>query len=229
MTSQAIIFVNPDKNKDLLFKELNGKIFLHYQLNYLSENLFKKVVFIEPKEAPPLKSILGENYLDMELVFIPKEEGESDAKLLIRAFEYIDDIYAFIFDAHHFFRLNLSKSDDFRRMRDTKILLIGRKSEEFHHDTLPHLQLNEKGRIEKVTDNVGNMDADTFFTDTWLINKIYFQKLFGTENLNLFEILKSRYQEYREFCFACRQYFIEISSVKDLEKAENDIKEYHYQ
>lgn len=229
MTNQAIIFVNREKNKDFLFKKLNGKFFLHYQLSYLSENLFKKIIFIDSNVTPSLKSFLGNHYLEMELVFIRGNEEDSETRLLNQAFEHIDDIYAFVFDAHHLFRLNLSKADDFRRMRDAKVLHIGRKSEEFYHESLPHMRLNEKGQIEEITPNVGSNKSDTFFTNTWLINKIYFRKLFNAQNTDMFELLKSRYEEHREFCLACRQYFIEISSEKDLEKAENDIKEYHYQ
>lgn len=229
MTNQAIIIINPDKKKDFLFKELNGKMFLHYQLSFLAENLFRKIVFIEPSEAPPLKSILGKNYLDMELVYIENKDALSETQMLNKAFEYIDDIYAFVFDAHHYFRLNLAKADDFRRMRDTKFLHIGRKSEEFYHADLPHLILDEKGKVIEINPKPKQQDTDTFFTNTWLINRISFQKQYSSIDSSLLELLKLRYQENKEFCLACRQYFIEISSEKDLEKAENDIKTNHYQ
>jgi len=229
MTNQAIIYINPAKNKDFLFKKINGKIFLHYQLSYLAEKFFKKVIFIENKIAPPIKSIIGSSYLEMELVYIKNQDSLDETQQLIKAFEHIDDIYAFVFDAHHYFRLNVSKADDYRRMRDTRILHIGKKSEEYYNYRLPHLELNEKGEIVNISDKTEQQEADTFYTNTWLINKIFFQKRFNSVDSSMLELLKSRYQENREFCLACRQYFIEISSEKDLEKAENDIKEYHYQ
>lgn len=228
MTNQAIIIINPLKEKDSLFKELNGKIFLHYQLSYLAENLFKKIIIIEPKDAPPLKSILGNSYLEMDLVYLENNDHLSETKALQLAFDLVDEIYAFVFDAHHYFRLNMPKADDFRRMRDSRFLHIGRKADEYHHDSLPHLTLNEKGRIENISNCVGNNEPDTFYTNTWLINKVFFQKQFSSTDSDLLDLLKTRYDKNLEYCLACRQYFIEISSEKDLEIAENDIKEYHY-
>lgn len=229
MTNQAIIIINPLKNKDLLFKELKGKIFLHYQLRYLAENLIKKIVIIEPIEAPPLKSILGTSYLDMELDYVKFNKNHGESQSLIEAFELVDDIYAYVFDAHHYFRLNLAKADDFRRMRESRMLHIGIKSEGFIYKDLPHILLNDRGRIEEITDKIEKQEADTFFTNTWLINKRYFQRQFNSTESSLLELLKARYEENREYCLACRQYFIEISSEKDFEKAEHDIEEYHYQ
>jgi len=229
MTNQAIIYINPDKNKDLLFKKLNDKIFLHYQLSYLAENLFRKIIIIEPDEAPPLKSFLGNSYIDMKIQYLSISKDLNESKAILKALEMVEDVCVFVFDAHHFFRLNLSKADDFRRMRMTKMLHIGKKAEDFVSDNLWHLSLGEKGNVKDISIATSEQDLDTFFTGTWLINKIYFQKEYSSSNSNLFEILKSNYQNHQEFCLACRQYFVEISSEKDLEKAENDIKEYHYQ
>lgn len=229
MTNQAIIIIDKNKNRDFLFKELNGKIFLHYQLSYLSENLFKKVIFIEPKDAPPIKSILGNSFADMELQYEEFDDGMTESESLIKAFEQIDDIYAFVFDAHQYFRLNMGKADDFRRMRDSRMLHIGKKYEEYYTDQLPQLEINEKGRIIDIKEDISKENIDTFFTNTWLINKVFFRKTFDSTNSSLLEILQSRYQENREFCLACRQYFTLASSEKELENLENDIREYHYQ
>jgi len=229
MTNQAIIIVDPAKDKDLLFRQINGKMFFHYQLSYLDENLFKKIVVVDTDNAAGIKTFFGSEYLGMEMIYIYSDKDFSESKALKKAFDLIDDIFAFVFDAHHFFRLNLGKADDFRRMRDSKILHIGKKYEGFFYDDLHHLELDEKGRISQITSQISIEEADTFYTACWLISKSYFQKQFESVNSSLIEILKQKYLENHQYCLACRQYFIRISSEKDLEKAKNEFTEYHYQ
>jgi NDP-sugar pyrophosphorylase family protein len=229
MTYEAIIFVNQEKNKNFLLEKLNGKKFLHYQLNYLSENLFKKIVFVESNTEPSLKSSFGDSYLDMELVYANYEKNQSESQALLKAFEYIDDLYAFVFDAHHLFRVNLIKADDFRRMRDSKMLHIGKKAEDYYNESLPHMLLDVKGKIEEINKLKVAGEADTFYSNTWLINKLFFQKQFKSAEADLLHLLDEACKKSPQYCLACRQYFIEISSVKDLEKAENDFKENHFQ
>lgn len=229
MTNQAIIIINPNKNKDFLFKELNGKMFLHYQLSYLAENLFEKIIIIDTNEAPSVKMLFGNRYLDMEVSYINPKSDITETELLKLAFEEISDIYAFIFDAHHLFRLNLAKADDFRRMRDSKMLHIGSKAEGEEFEELPNLIINEKGRIVEIQEKYDVKKADTYFTNCWLISKKYFLNQYATTKTSLFDIIKSNYLEYRIFCLACRQYFTTVNFESDLEIVENEIREYHYQ
>lgn len=229
MTNQAIIIVDPEKDKDLLFRKINGKMFFHYQLSYLHENLFKKLVIVDTNNAVEIKSFFGSEYLGMEMTYINRDKDFSDSEILKKAFDLIDEIYAFVFDAHHYFRLNLGKADDFRRMRDAKMLAIGKKYEGLFYKELHHLVLDEKGRINQIETNIKIDDADTFYTSSWLINKKYFQKQLESTKASLIDLLQQKYLEHYQYCLACRQYFLRISSEKDLEKAKNEFTEYHYQ
>jgi NDP-sugar pyrophosphorylase family protein len=228
MTNQAIILVDPQKDKDLLFHQINGKVFLHYQLRYLADNLFKKIIIVENTQAPQLKTFFGSDYLDMEIIYLNRDEKSSESAVLLRALDVVDDIYAFVFDAHHYFRLNLGKADDFRRMRDSKMLHIGKKVEKTPSGFLPHLELDEKGRILQIKPPIDHQEADTLFSSSWLISKSFFIKQFQSTEGSLLEILKTRYKEHREYCLACRQYFLTISSTKDLETADYEFTQYHY-
>jgi NDP-sugar pyrophosphorylase family protein len=229
MTNQAVFLIDPQKDKNFLFHEINAKPFIHYQLSYLAENLFKKIVFIEVSGLPSLKEIIGDSYLNMDIQYIELDDQLNESDRLKKAFEIIDEIYAFVFDAHHYFRLNLQKADDFRRMRDCKMLHIGKKAENYYRAELTHLSLDEKGAIEEIQSKISKEKADTFFSGTWLINRIYFQKNHHSTHSSLLNILENMLPEKRMFCLACRQYLMITSSEKDLEKVSYDITEYHYQ
>ncbi len=178
MTNQAIIIVDPAKDKDLLFCKINGKMFFHYQLSYLAENIFRKIVIVDTHNAAAIKAFFGSEYLGMKLEYIQREKDCSESSALQEAFESIEDLYALVLDAHHYFRLNLSKADDFRRMRDSKMLHIGMNSENLKYPDLPHLQLDEKGRIKKIQSGAEVKETDTFYSSSWLISKSYFYQAF---------------------------------------------------
>ena len=76
MTNEAIIILDPNDSKNnhqLLFEEIKGKPFLHYQLSYLADNLFKHVLFLIPENVNRVQSLFGEEYLDIKTLKLDLE------------------------------------------------------------------------------------------------------------------------------------------------------------
>lgn len=232
MTNEAIILLDPENNGEsnqLLFEEVNGKPFLHYQLSYLADNLFKHIIFIHSDLKNELLNFFGTEYLGIKITYLEWNEEAKSGGNIYRATELIEDIFVFVFDALHYFRLNFRKADDFRRMRDSKLLFIGRKAEEISNDQAL-IFLNEKGLIKdiKLADHLD--DDISIPTQTWLINKIFFKKQFEKQSFSLYEdYFKNEYKKTPLYCLACRQYHIQIQNYKDIEKARDEFAAHYYQ
>ena len=234
MTNQAIIISLPNAvNENFLIpsplQEVNGKAFLHYQLQYLSDNLFEKIVLLYNGENEKYVETFGDIYLGMEIIHLSYELEKKQSGNIIAAMQHISDPYVFIFNANNYFRLNLAKADNYRRMRDSKLLLIGKKAEN-HTYISEKLFLNEKGKIIKIINAEDTRDIDTYNTDTWLINLKKFNELFKEKSQSIFkDYLQSEYRLNQMYCLACKQYYISITSNDDIKKAENDFEENYYE
>ncbi len=233
MTNQAIIIIQPNSSKKegsipVALQEVNGKIFLHYQLQYLSDNLFEQIVLVCKSEKGKYEAAFGDNYLGMKIIYLPFEEEKGQSGNILEAMQYISDPYVFVFDADNYFRLNLIKADNFRRMRSAPILSIGKKADELLSLT-EKLFLNEKGKIIKITEAEDTKDEDTFNAKTWLLNIKKFTDLFKEKNYSLFkDYLEVEYKSNPIYCLSCKQYFISITNDEDLERAKNDFEENYY-
>ena len=234
MTNQAIIIsltntVNENFHTPSPLQEVNGKAFLHYQLQYLSDNLFEKIVLLYNDKNEKYVEFFGDIYLGMEIIHLSYELEKNQSGNIIAAMQHISDPYVFVFNANNYFRLNLAKADNFRRMRDSKLLLIGKKAENYTCIS-EKLFLNEKGKIINIIKAKDTNDIDTYNTDTWLINLKNFIELFKGKSQSIFkDYLQSEYGLNQMYCLACRQYYIRISCNDDIKKAENDFKENYYE
>ena len=232
MTNQAIILLKPFENSQaktpLPFQEVNGKPFLHFQLQFLSDNLFEHIILVYIGNKKDYLDVFGEEYLGMKIIYTPYDDKHGQTKNILNALEFISEIYVFVFNSDNYFRLNITKADNYRRMRDAKILLIGKKEEGINSPS-EKLFLNEKGKILKITTANETEDQDTFNTGTFLLNKKTFTQIFENNvETSLIEYLKSEHQTTHLYCLSCRQYFINISSNEDLERAKHDIEENYF-
>lgn len=231
MTNEAIIILDPSdsqSNHQLLFEDINGKPFLHYQLSYLSDNLFKHIVFLIPENESRIHSLFGQEYMDLKITYLNYNDDLGTGGNIYQAINLVDDNFAFVLSAKNYFRLNLKKADDFRRMRDSRILHIGKKAMDYKAENTK-LFLDEKGKIVSIVEAKTTEEEDTYIADTWLISKRYFINKFIGRSFSLIDdYLKKEYKESPQYCLACRQYFIVMEGNKDLEKAKYEFAEYYY-
>jgi len=229
MTNAAIILVNPDDNgRKWILEELNDKPFLHYQLSHLEDDFFKHVVIISSTERAFIKEAFGDEYLGIKITYLDWDKDKGEMGNIMNGLKHIDQMQAFILQATQHFRINLSKGDDFRRMRDAQILLIGKKAEN-KGSTRDKVFLSEKGKISKLCKFDSTEDQDSYNTNTWLISKAYYQNHFKEKKGSLFhDYLKKTYIASPHFCLACRQYYLHINSIDDIKIAREDFTEYFY-
>lgn len=231
MTNEAIIILNPGDSKNnhqILFEEVKGKVFLHYQLSYLAENLFKHIVFLIPENDNRVQTLFGEEYMDIKITYLNWNPKLGTGGNIHHALDFVMDSFAFVFSAKNYFRLNFRKADDFRRMRDSRILLIGKKALDYQAES-NKLFLDIKGKITHISESSNTEEEDTYNTETWLINKAFFKKQFPDLSFSLFDdYLKTNYEGSPQYCLACRQYFIIMDGNKDLEKVKYEFAEYNY-
>ncbi len=227
MIFQAIILLTDSANPSLLTQEINGKPFLHYQLNFLVENLFRKIVFVVDEKTAFVQETLGRRFEQMELEYIKADPNSTQAEQVYSAFYYISDPYALVLNGSHFFRLNISKADDFRRMRESRMLAIGKIATKADL-TKEIIQLDLRGQIMEM--NGKTVDSESiFYTDTWLISKAFYHKNFAPITGSLFQYLVDFYKETPLFAMICRQYFIKISNTDDIDLARNEFDENNFQ
>lgn len=231
MTNEAIIILEPSdsqNNHQLLFEDINGKPFLHYQLSYLSENLFKHIVFLIPENENRIYSLFGQEYMDLKITYLNYNQDLGTGGNIYHALNLIDDHFAFILSAKNYFRLNFKKADDFRRMRDSRILHIGKKAMDYKANSTK-LFLDEKGKIANIVKAENTEEEDTYITDTWLINKVFYKKQFHNRAFSLFEdYIETNYKEEAYYCLACRQYYVKLQDQQDLEYSKYEFTEYNY-
>lgn len=231
MTNQAIILSNSSVNNNcstpLLEQNINGKTNLHYQLEFLSDNMIDKVIIVHTEDKEAYLKLFGEKYIDVEITYIPYNIDLKQSGNILAALEFITDPNVFVFNSRNYFRLNLSKADNFRRMRESKILLIGKK-EEGSNLVSEKLFLNEKGKILKIFNHTDTDEKDTINTETYLINKKKFIELFENKKESVFEFIKNSHLSNPMFCLSCRQYFKTIKEEEDIQKLANDLTENYF-
>ena len=229
MTYQAIILLNKNTENasPSILTDINDKPFLHYQLNFLSENQFKKIVFVHSGNNNSVEQKFGKRFDFMELVYVEVPESMSQMERIHTAFYHITDLYAFVLNGSNFFRLNLSKADDFRRMRDSRILAIGKilSGTEADKDIFA---LDSRGQILHINGNITDEES-AFFTDTWLISKAFYTKNFSDKQGQLFNYIADNHQQTPLFCMICRQYFIALNKPEDIAKAQHEFAENYFQ
>lgn len=229
MTNAAIILVEPGhKSNQWLLEEVNSKPFLHYQFSHLEDDCFKQVVLISSDEKESLKKTFGESYLGIHITYIDWQNDLGQTGNIMNALQHIDQMQAFVLIAHQHFRLNFSKADDFRRMRNSKVLLIAKKAEN-KGSKRDKLFLNEKGKIEEIMRFDKSEEEDSYHTDTWLISKSFYRN--NLENIKgslMKEYLEKEYKNTPQYCLACRQYFLSIESINELKIAREDFAEYFF-
>jgi len=232
MTSQAIIldqrFANQEATSPSLFSSICGHPFLHYQLLYLSNNLFDQIIILYTENKDKFLTAFGEEYLGMKLIYLPYDSDKGQNANIFSALEYISKPWFFIFHAHQYFRLNINKATNFRRMRDARIINIGKNNDNFYLKS-ELIFINEKGRIINIITQGETEKTDTFNTDTWLVNKATFvQSISSSKFSSLFDFFSGLYKEQKMYCLSCRQYFIRINNNTDLEKASHDFEENYF-
>jgi len=229
MTNAAIILVNPkDPGRPWLLEEVNSKPFLHYQFSHLEDDSFQHVILICGDEKEDLQKSFGENYLGIKITYLDWNTEIGEMGNIMSALEYTDQMQIFVLQATQHFRMNFSKSDDFRRMRDARVLLLGKKAENkgCKHDKV---FLNEKGQINDICSHDMTEDEDSYNTNAWLISKIFYLKNFQNKSGSLFhDYLKNEYSNAPHFCLACRQYYLHIDKKEDLNTAREDFAEYFF-
>jgi len=229
MTNAAIILVNPeDSGNQWLLEKVNSKPFLHFQLSHMEDEFFKHVVIICSEQKAALQKVFGEVYLGIKITYLDWDTKSGEIGNIMQAFEYIDQMQAFVLQAAQHFRMNFSKSDDFRRMRSSNILLIAKKAAN-KGCKRDKIFLNEKGQVIEICRFDKTEDEDTYNTNAWLINKAYYQRNFQNQTGSLFQdYFKKEYLLSPLYCLACRQYFLHIDTKDDLNLAREDFAEYFY-
>lgn len=229
MTNAAILLVNPgEPGNQILLEEVNTKPFLHYQLGHLEDDFFQNIIIVCGEEKESLQVTFGEKYLGMNITYLDWDKEGGEMANIMNALEYTDQMQVFVLQAAQHFRLNFSKSDDFRRMRDARVLLIGKKGTN-KYSKREKIFLNEKGQIMEVMSFDKTEEEDSYNTNAWLISKIYYQKNFQNKRGSLFHnYLKSEYLSTPLFCLACRQYYLQIDKKEDLNTAREDFAEYFF-
>lgn len=235
MTNEAIILM--DKQEDAAqspsnqlpypLRLVNGYPFLHYQLSFLSDNVFKSIVMIVNRNMEDYKETFSDQYLGMNITYLEYEQELGTGGNIYKALPFLSNICAFVFSAYCLFRPNLNKAYDFRRMRDTKILMVGKRMER----TYPYegVKLNEKGQIKAFISKQEKEEEGSIYTGAFIFLVDHFRKTFPDQNFSLYnDYFRKNYQSFPLFCLSCGQYFIEIRKNEDLEIAQYEIEENYF-
>ncbi|NOR86469.1 MAG: hypothetical protein GQ527_02550 [Bacteroidales bacterium] len=233
MTNEAIILIeNPTNSKGSSPKpsplsKVNNHPFLHYQLQFLDENIFEHIVIMVNGDTENYKKEFGEKYLDIHIEYLKYDPELKSTGNILKALNSISSPMVFIIKGSSYFRLNYKKADDFRRMRNSRLLLISKQMEDVSH--FEEIKLNEKGQIKAIGGLGENSGLGAINTDYFLVNTRYFRTQFAEKKGMLFEdYFKTSYQDEPLFSFVCKQYFIDIQNQKDIEKAKDDFKENYF-
>lgn len=196
---------------------INGKPFLHYIFQALSQQKIEKVILSVGYKNEIIKDYFNKNYLGIAIEYAIEHEPLGTGGAIKHAFSFVDDD-AYVLNGDTFFDVNLSKLKNINS--DISIAL-----KPMHNfDRYGTVELNADNKIiafnEKKSCEKGLINGGVYYFRKSLFDKIETATKFSFE----IEILEKHVDDLELKGIIFDTYFIDIGIPEDYEKAQIDFK-----
>jgi D-glycero-alpha-D-manno-heptose 1-phosphate guanylyltransferase len=209
----------PDVAKSLA--PVNGKPFLHYQLEYLDRWGFNKVVLSVGHLREQIIKEIGTSYKSISIEYSIEDEPLGTGGATLKALHHIDSYLVFIFNGDTYFDVNLQRLYDFRQIKEADLCMTIR----FDNDTKRYgsVEFDNNNRIVKFHEKGAGPEEGYINGGIYLSRKDYLLKFGLPEKFSLEKDFFQQYYSTEEFyAMRCFSYFRDIGLPEDYQKAQDE-------
>jgi D-glycero-alpha-D-manno-heptose 1-phosphate guanylyltransferase len=206
---------------------VNGRPFLEYLLDHLTEYVIEHVVISVGYMKDEIIRHFGRQYRDIKIDYAIEEDLLGTGGGIKNAFKYIQGTRAFVINGDTMFRINLIRHFDFHTSRNTNFSLALREVEEVSR--FGAAELDEEKKIIAFHEKGTLSGKGLINGGVYLINKRFFEKNVFPDKFSIEkDCLEALVGTGQFYGLICRQYFIDIGIPEDYEKAQDDFKTFAY-
>ena len=234
-TQEAIILAgglgtrlnNVVKDLPKVMAPVNGRPFLEYLLDYLSDFVIEHVVLSVGYMKEPIMDHFGSQYKDIKIDYAIEEEPLGTGGAIKNAFNFIEGNRAFVLNGDTMFRLDLIRHFDFHSIRKTDFSITLREVEDVSR--YGSVELDEDRKIIAFREKGDKRGKGFINGGVYLIHRRFFEKYAFPEKFSIEkDCLEALVDTGQFYGLVCRQYFIDIGIPEDYEKAQDEFKTFGY-
>lgn len=206
---------------------VNGRPFMEYLLDYLTEYIFEHVVISVGYMKEQIMEHFGNEYKGIRIDYAIEDEPLGTGGGVKKAFELIEGRRAFVFNGDTMFRINLIRQFDFHQIRQTDFSVVLRQVDEVARYGSVKVDIDKK--IIKFREKGAKKGKGLINGGVYLINRRFFEKNVFPERFSLEKDCLEALVDTGQFHgLECKQYFIDIGIPEDYERAQHDFKTFSY-
>jgi len=196
--------------------DVNGKPFLYYLLQYLSEQGIKKVVLSVGYKYELIQDFFGAHYLQMDIKYAVEDEPLGTGGAIKLALEQIENDHCFVLNGDTYFDVQLTDLERF----DTECVLASKEMNNF--DRYGSLELT-------ATDVITNFNEKKFCESAWINGGVYciHKNIFSAISKTSFsfeeEVLTPLSRTGQLIAVKTDGYFMDIGIPEDYAQFQKDI------
>ncbi|MBU1011984.1 MAG: hypothetical protein KKG99_03175 [Bacteroidetes bacterium] len=205
----------------------NDKYLLEYQLNYLDFYGVNHVIIAVGDDKEMIHEFFGNNYKSIQIEYCENSHLLGTGGALKKAFESVMGHTVFALSGDLFFDVNLTRFEDFRRIREAAICIATR----FIDSTtrLGSVVVNEQNRVTGFSDNEDPFSDDFMNGGFYCIKSAYFMnkntpEVFSFEK----EFLEENYKSDPFYGYRCYSTFLDLATSIDCKRAANEFSKLPY-
>lgn len=206
---------------------VNGRPFLEYILDHLSEYIFEHIVIAVGYKGEMIMNHFGSSYKGIEISYTIEDELLGTGGAIKKAFDLIRGLRAFVFNGDTMFRINLIRQYDFHTIHQSNFSIVLREVDDVSR--YGSVELDEDRKLINFIEKGEKTGKGLINGGVYLINKRFFTKYSFPEKFSIekdcIEALVHTGEFYGLFC---KQYFIDIGIPEDYQKAQDDFTEFAY-
>lgn len=215
--------------KDLpkVMAPVNGRPFLEYILDYVSDFVIEHVVLSVGHMKEPIMDHFGSQYKDIKIDYAIEEEPLGTGGAIKNAFNFIEGNRAFVLNGDTMFRLDLIRHFDFHSIRKTDFSITLREVEDVSR--YGAVEVDEDRKIIAFREKGDKRGKGFINGGVYLIHRRFFEKYAFPEKFSIEKDCLEALVDIGQFYgLICRQYFIDIGIPEDYEKAQDEFKTFGY-
>lgn len=205
----------------------NDKHLLEYQLDYFDSYGVNHVILAAGDDQEMIQGFFGNNYKSVEIEYCENSHVLGTGGALKKAFESVIGHAVFALNGDLFFDVNLTRFEDFRRIKEAAISIATR----FIDSTtrLGSVVADDQNRIKGFTNNDDPFSDDFMNGGFYCIKSSYFinkntPEIFAFEK----EFLEENYKSDPFYGYRCYSIFLDLATSLDCKRAANEFSKLPY-
>lgn len=207
---------------------INGKPFLHYQLQYLRFYTIQKIIMAVSPMSKAIEAYFGKNYQGIEIAYSYENSPLGTGGAIRKAMDLCTTDNVAILNGDTLFSVDLYQLNDFHKKNAAQITLSLKYYDEVGR--FGTVQLDNKFRITGFEEKRAGVTASGCINGgVYLFNRELFCSINFPEAFSIEKDFFEAYYEHINFSgFVSNKYFIDIGIPEDYLRAQHEFKSYQF-